>query len=508
MAILERSLAKIHGILQLSPHSIFEKSSRGETVLHLACGWAYGTALLLEYGAKPIVNVPNCDGILPLHYAIACHNVDVARILIQHGSALRLHEPHRKFMWGKCSCLQLALDECSPSEEMIVLLIDAYADQGRDVISFAQDSLPPEQVTNLALDQAGSLDIQVDLVASALVFFQLDIPVRLQSLCYDQRQSLYNSISMTAECAERLYNAGFRDIEGLDHFGHNPLSSVMAGHCNLERGLSYANWLISKGANICTPLILGSCRTTSAHCLAQSLGPVIVYLDSFRDLRELSQSSSDFLHALLVEEACDECTCACSQAACLPMTVLFRTIDDNRILPLTHLRFWKPAILDWLESSMKSRQNVFSVSFRKSLVRYETFKTLGLSHTCCLHLDEPRFTHMTTEEIHEIQDEEKELIALLEAFMAGFETELADTTVTLMSFLKHTWGQTMLKYFRERPDSNAVVEACIGDRGVRFCPDEEYYTAGLQHVRLWIDGVLDMEAAIKSYSTEWIHSDH
>ncbi|KAF2230806.1 hypothetical protein EV356DRAFT_508099 [Viridothelium virens] len=135
------------------------------------------------------------------------------------------------------------------------------------------------------------------------------------------------------------------------------------------------------------------------------------------------------------------------------------------------------------------RHSVFSASFRKSIVRYETFIALGLSHTCCPAL--PLFRESDIK-IHEIQDENSGPLMDLEALMTEFETELTETSTTLVSFLQNTWSKRMMKYFEE-PSDNIVAQTYIGDVEVCLSQDEEYYKAGQERIRLWSEGFEEVD---------------
>ncbi|KAL9073907.1 MAG: hypothetical protein Q9157_004574 [Trypethelium eluteriae] len=201
-AVIERSSSKVRQILQYCPQSIFEKNEDGENVLHLACGWPSGPMLILEYGGKSLVNSPSHRGLLPLHYAIYCQDIEAIRVLLQQGSSLALFTTDSN-LYAE-DCLSLALRVTS-DEQVMVTLIEALADRRRDSFRLAHNSLPPQSLIQLRLNKDRLLDEQADSVYKALLSFRVDIPPRLQFEQTCSAPSLYRNKDMTTEIAEHLY---------------------------------------------------------------------------------------------------------------------------------------------------------------------------------------------------------------------------------------------------------------------------------------------------------------
>lgn len=456
--------------------------------MHLCCGWPRGIAILLEFNAKFLVNqrrrVGGSDLELPLSWAICCQCSESVSLLLQNDSAL-------------CSDFEPdeALGRALSTENHVIgdQVIEALVDRRRRLKEFATRVLPQESLDFLDLRADRLIDEQTYLLRKELCRSGAQIPLALS--VPHVKMTVYHCHEITVEVAERLYNVGFRDLNGRDYNGRTPLAAIDSrllyarNIFELKPHLSYAAWIVSKDARLLhTPHSekAGPLVHSAAHVFMRSLGTEIFDHRQFKQvyaghwkalgpflsnaLYELCSVASE-VKTILAVALTDNCLCACSKAGCLPFVTLLKSLPDNVWVRACH---WRPSDVYWhlpiivQLASMQDGEFGIEASFWMDIIRLETFNALGLTHTCC-HQEQdcpPLHGVLDPVEADEIRDEEAALIEQLEDLVVEFEKEFALRGSSIIPFLEGYWKQKMDEVLRENPPLSPEEDAQLREIGV------------------------------------------
>ncbi|KAF5598052.1 hypothetical protein FPCIR_3325 [Fusarium pseudocircinatum] len=212
---------------------------------------------------------------------------------------------------------------------------------------------------------------------------------------------------------------------------------------------NYVCWMIARGADIWAIVPRGLLpgvvpKTTWAHYLMASLG--IVWAQIPHLSRELPQEIAEVTARQDVD---DGCKCRCSAHGCTPLVKFLEGLG------------WRQQLLQglgWrqtLESYALRTSNTLGTFLRRckddglafdwigrAILRYITFCTLGLRHTCCDLANKGYSTIPDEEEIHEIHEEDAAQMQILEELMSDFDMEYEKYS-DLTSFLYDFWVPKM-----------------------------------------------------------------
>lgn len=289
------------------------------------------------------------------------------------------------------------------------------------------------------------------------------------------RSSFRDSKPSFAPIAEKLFAAGFYDVNGYDHAGFTALCTGLDGYQKVD--LEYAHWLVSHGADLgCKPASTArgmiSQSSTARHHLAGYLGcyigdflfdrselPWMSLMDVIEDLSSLDSFGSTFcelLTSVLVEAVYDDCVCACSASGCSPVISLLKGLKQH---------FW------WRELSGRfhdlvggAAANLIMVIASElgflagvqarlghQLIQALSFERLmGLRHTCCyIELFPTEFARPDAfimreqEEIDEIRAEEAILIERFHLLVKELQGQFDKLAVPFSRFLIEYWEPRM-----------------------------------------------------------------
>lgn len=490
-AIVHRSESDIKRILQNSRQSIYEQNSRGQTPLHLSCSWPKGIILLFHYGALELVDRGDNQGSLPLAYSCASKCSEAVRLILDADSALlslqyvELVDPlgyyyDRLWVFGE-----------QGADEINSHVQNALVDRRRRLMTLAITKLCSEDLEESGVTDDRLLDEKALNVCKALERRNVVIPSALR--VHFRQTTVFHDDRLTPTIGESLYKCGFLDVDGIDTFGLTPLMHVpWAKWSTIKPTLQRASWLISKGANperkteqnLYLP---GGPSTTAAHYLCFWIGIAICwdderrFFDSMentrlsRALEELAEDYLLLLGKLFSSKLYDSCVCACSSRGCTPAKTLLHSMSD---VLQTHPGFQRKSdplwpintqlwMIEWFSTLLGDSQEVWQW-LSQEIIRYETFKKLELTYTCC----EITFRHNLictrhdSTERKEIQDEERFLISKLETLVAEFTEKYTELGVSLPDFLKGYWKSRMAEVEREEEPLDDEEIAKIEELGV------------------------------------------
>lgn len=384
-------------------------------------------------------------------------------------------------------------------QNVVDCVIDLLADRRRRLQVLATAFLPSEGADRLDISGGRVLDEFAASTVSALRKLNVFIPNAL--LPEPRRTTVYHIPCLTIRTARRLWKAGFRDVDGCDHRGRTPLMiRRYFNQINLSTELELIAWFQSKGADIHSAqrkrvrrkqpksdddvCALGSISSaTAVHWIAKNIGQTIKdflwecinhrlsYVgpswtlkdlakerqdqlwQSFRKMMNISDVAKQVLIQILTDPIRDDCSCACSTCGCQPLITVLKIFRQD-VSPVGRMMKTQISMVlaDLIESANPSSSSPFS-----TLVRILTFEELELTHTCCAHfLDQifPRDSSSSdNDEIHEIHDEERHLLAQLEDLLLEFETKKRELgTQSTAAFLQGYWCHRMDEVLKEEPE--------------------------------------------------------
>jgi hypothetical protein len=193
-------------------------------------------------------------------------------------------------------------------------------------------------------------------------------------------------------------------------------------------------------------------RITILHCLAWQCGKPLQYEHEWLLILKFG------LSAMVLDTCCDSCKCGCSTNGCLPITMLYKGIENSTWIendcPFERMISIHRHGLKYVDSS--SPENRWFVA---AIIRIMTFRTLGIRHTCC---DLSRLEHeglaygrsfdphaspirYPPEDIRRIRKEDAFLLGLLDELVEEFEHEFDMFEKDLESFFTETWQTKMDK---------------------------------------------------------------
>ena len=453
LAILRQNEQDFLRILQSKPSSIKELNRRGQNPMHLAYCWPRGIELLLRAKATHLVHQADSYGCLPIEYSAHFRFPDCIRHLLSAGSA---------FYYGELSSQNVLSKFCDYRDTGLPnFIVDTLQEARQQLFDLAKSSLPENTWADLRIQNDWVLDDRAADVQKALVEADVEIPTSLKVA--QQRHTVYHNRSMAKNSADKLWHAGFRDIDTLDESGHTPLMHI-ATSC-------YAEWLIDHGADVHRqfPSKVYSVRGfTALHSCTWPIGWEMHNLCEGPTSPEAGVNKSVLTHkkVLLKANPRDACLCACSLDGCTPFTVLLKTInhrDEYKIDSEYRTRYRRHVIQLLEAASHPASPGDLPQEICEDIIRFEMFEELQLSHTCCnvtYGNAYPRYDIL--KQVREIRDEEEELLRKHEHLVAEFCGKFREQGGTLSSFFKNYWEREMAEVLAdEKPLSEEEMGKLI-----------------------------------------------
>lgn len=210
----------------------------GQTSLHLAADWPWACEALLKAGAN--ISTTDFCGNLPLSYACFQDCFETVKILIAANSPL------------STSCSELSvLDRAITmvnNESIHAALINEVAARRHKLFTSSQVLLPKQTSEELTSGLKGLPDIEAFSLIKGLIVAGDNIDPNHWSFTYS---SVYDLEEITVEIAERLFAAGFTDLERKDSNGFTTLLRIaMKTAIKSELVFAKIRWLLSKGVSL------------------------------------------------------------------------------------------------------------------------------------------------------------------------------------------------------------------------------------------------------------------
>ncbi len=435
--------------------------------MHLATAWAQGISILLNYGSDTLVDQPDKYGYLPLTYAVMNREYDSSRLLIRAGSPLSSPKSVGSRELDEVLHFAIHFDD-SP---LLDLAIDSLKSRRLQLYNFAKESLPIELWERLDIANDRVLDRYANYFQKTLKDVDIEVPKAL--LVTQLAATVYHgaaSCTLKAAHAERLFEAGFKDFDATDDEDLTPLEafclSSFTDRKNLEDGLGFLTWLVRKGVDLRRQAgknrnhkevsgvtgyhLIGHFvgRATASHILTRR-----TFEEDLWDVTEISNSINEFSQALVTEtirnESRDSCRCSCSKGGCSPIISMLKSLTTMQwrrnaytTSPLREI------LIHWIASCLMHGESGMPFVAAVDVIRFETFETLGLTHTCC-NTDEKNHRAFTQRcelaEIAEIHEEEQELIREHELLVNLFSQAYEERGESLPLFITGYWRRRMAR---------------------------------------------------------------
>lgn len=352
-------------------------------------------------------------------------------------------------------------------------IVDYIAHSRRKLAEMALSKIPMAELHDLGwVGWDTAVDNAAVPICKKLNQLGVEVP---HSLTPGRYKTVYHMRYLDTSTADRLYDAGFHDLDVEDEKGWTPLLLSCSGLHHMEcldSSDPLPLWYLDHGV---TPRPTAASQgTTHIHLLAHRFRHYPrYYCPSSAKYLRLSAMIARFAVACpgTALTLPDQCHCPCSASGCLPSTIFLKQQGAARSLS-------QP--LYWAAKCAHLRQ-AFSVGdpangpepeqtriIHSAAARLEMFERLGITHTCCSSRTRGTATAADTEDTHAIWDEESELIGYLADWMDLFYkleakyTSDAENNVesdgesggghgnTYMLFWE-SWWTALEKFMPERP---------------------------------------------------------
>ncbi|KAI0451236.1 hypothetical protein F5B21DRAFT_387934 [Xylaria acuta] len=420
-------------IIRRHPESLEEVDQFGHTPLHLAINRPSCLRLILNTSGPSLLEKQDIFLQIPLDYACLSGCKESVRLFLTSGSRITY--------W----CLEAVHDSCQND------LLLALKHRRDELKRLALDNLTRTEAESLGLYENAVLDANAIEVQRLLYSRGVNIPPRLyvermwHASVYHWSISNDNSVSSF----DQLWALGFRDIDCLNSNGRTPMME--------DNSLDAVRWLIEHGANYWTPLNERSDSTkitepvTPTHSILGKMGDA---LGHEKEYLEFLKAHQWLIEKLLRVRVGDACSCPCSVGGCTP----WKAFLDGMVRYQSYApTLYYPAAL--CVAVIEAFQTCLGQDDLSLLVRRMTFDALELTHTCCRfanYISEYTAARHTSEEIDEINSEQRALLTLFADLMDEFEQVAFEDqcgTPLIASDPEGFWVRRWLPRIRETLDT-------------------------------------------------------
>lgn len=478
--ILARGDAKSH---------LLARGKLGETPLHVATHWPRGMELLLQLGGDTVTGIIDAEddiGSTALDYALKLNEPECVSMLLDASAEMDLEVIQNITKW-----------EMAPRQVAVTpILAQALVRHREKLLCFAKEQLQHSEVLDGSSTKEDAL-LQEDAfkLVQELQAKELSIPRGFRSV---QPGSVYHCAYMNEETAESLFSAGFSHTN-VEYHGFTPLmtidlvdlshryeTKIMYSHS----ALSLVEWFLDHGTDLnkAIPAHAVTPKTASrgdvshgiclVHRIASEMGRSVRYQTAFG-----SEQHTAILQRIVTSPVLDSCGCLCTHNGCSAASVLAREIWRLAVGAKTpgelsgfERTTWR-IVVDLLTSRLSDHPG--ARKFAHEFIRVSTFERLGMSHTCCRFITHGgKYEHpndgvtcaimkgehelvevMDSEDVAEIQEEERYLAELLEVLVDEFSVKYEELSLPLGDFFMTYWWTRMDEVDAGNKVSKEEIEA-------------------------------------------------
>ncbi|KAL4808112.1 hypothetical protein BDV18DRAFT_96177 [Aspergillus unguis] len=373
--------------------------------------WPTGLYLLLQAGYDAV-------DYRPFRRACEANCIASLRILINN----------RNFILGS---KELEVASVHYNKDIVQLTLQALVDRRKRLQGLATAFLPSEVLAELQIRPGCLLNLKAAKAYKLLKLYS----IKVDDIEQECQWSVYDAVGNNLSIADRLWHAGFQDVDELNHRGKTGLMRLEWSELTTlgpEPILEKARWMISKGADIHRK----KSSSPALHFLGRAIGSSIYFIKYDEDTRAklscLDRECWALFRSILCDDTRDSCDCACSVDGCCGLTRVLGGLSWWRVntSPQSLIQLFLVTIdvaASFLEST--SRESFYN-QLAPGVVRFLAFYMLDLTHTCS-HRD----TEIEPEEAAEIHDEQRYLIWTLEKLVNELTVEFEKSTEPLSEFL-------------------------------------------------------------------------
>lgn len=396
-----------------------------DMVIYMCLGWPQGMSLILNSPLRLHVK----SMLNPFMQACKARDAECALLLLEATEVITKYN----LLWALIS----------DHSDIIDVVVSRIAYQRRELQNLALRQLSSHQIRQLGLPTEGLLDVHAFKVQEALK--DQPVAMKLESM---EAYSVYGHAWNSRNAANRLFEAGFKNLNQSNELGHTPLVLLRPEIAYTKRDfvdfLHFAQWMVSHGANLDQKTRAGY---PAIYYLAEGVGAEMrlqcamggKYWSPLKNMRRLEQTCVDLLHTILLDDTQDSCSCACSLGGCRPLTRMLRHLSSSTVYGSVWIL---PEILEVFRSfqAVLLRESLSDSipTLAERILRYVTFERIGIKHTC--HYKDER---LDEDEVEEIQDEERHNLALLEDLMEEFNRKRQELGIRIDEFLNEYWMDSM-----------------------------------------------------------------
>ena len=440
----------------------------GQTSLHLAADWPWACEALLKAGAD--ISTTDLFGNLPLTYACFQNCFETMRILIAADSPL------------SNSCYERSVFDRAifmvNNESIHAALINELIARRHKLLTSSQVLLPKQIFEKLTSGLKGLPDIEAFSLIKALLDARDNIDPNYWSFTYS---SVYDFEEITVEIAERLFEAGFTDLEGKDPDGFTTLlRSAMRTAIKPALVFAKIRWLLSKGVSLqrCVETkSLSKWLIPSVNVVAGMLGQVIsifeknddgseketryeyMYDKYFSSMREVLRQVLDSQY----QNCHDSCKCHCSLQGCTPLIMLLKgwKFKWGGTLEIEKEHKIRGSLIDWILKMLAHDSTASeTIEMTSSTLRFCLGEDLGLRHKCCRPTYWDGYQYLLppieAEEAHEIQEEDEKTLEKFHSLLPKVEFECRRSFKSFSEFWFKFYHENIVTSLQDEVQENYV----------------------------------------------------
>ncbi|GMF68456.1 unnamed protein product [Aspergillus oryzae] len=372
--LVTRSTAQLHSLIR-------QRADMKDWIL-LYANWPEGVLLLLQAGYK----AHEYELYAALDFdceSSVCILIETGNVIVGYGE-----------LWAATR---------HPNSKIADLIIQALVDRRKRLQLLAEAHLSVDELSELKIRPDVLIDLQTQQVIQILRAKNIDLSGAIEPYPW----SVYEALGHNYTIADRVWEAGFRDVDVPCVRGRTLL---MTKRC--ETGLYFkyileeAAWLLGKGAQ---PYRL--CENTPAlHFVGFAVGlnmPSFPEKDWVLHLLMLPIDSKRLLRRLLLDNTSDACCCARSTGGCRGITIFLRgnylACNWGIRRTYSHYADQTAQIITWLIVTFDRNPKHFN-QLAVDILRFLTFNCIGITHTC----NHP-WRQMAPDDIAEICHEERRM---------------------------------------------------------------------------------------------------
>jgi hypothetical protein len=449
-----------------------------------------GISLILAHGGRELVDTVDSAGFLPVSYASYRRCLEGVKLLLEAGSALYSDVVSDSEI--RCHVHDVLLDAMfHSSEEIVQCLIWHTADKRRQLHQLAMEVDPIRwKGPHLPDPNSQLLNAQTSGIFHMLESLKIEIPVALRlsgagdvyDLLFTTSFWMDKTIDNGLEYAQMFWDAGFRDVD--EYVGDMPsLARKWAPLMNTNqpmtvedwtRILFLSSWLVGKGADISKPDFANDTipHTPAAHFIARTLMQLEHKFWTSKPYFSTQAKTTiveNFITSIMQEEAaCDLCICGCSRNGCTALIQMLKSslVSRNTTTPPKASYHKRCQLYFWAKIEECIGLGVWDVFF-PTIIRFETFTALELTHTCCIYQqDAGYFAYYEEEDCAEIREEEDEDLQMLEELVAEFTRIYLERGISIIRFLRGYWRERMDEVMQRNGDMDLEAISKIRETGV------------------------------------------